>query len=142
MHVVFSTQERRPFLRDEALRGRLHGYLGGLLARHDCLPLAVGGVGDHVHILTALARTWAAADAVKELKRGSTLWLKRQAPDLSDFAWQHGYGVFSIGYSQIDAAQKYIAHQAAHHAKVDFREEFRQLLRRYAVPYEERYLWD
>jgi hypothetical protein len=79
---------------------------------------------------------------VKELKRGSTLWIKQQDKTLWDFCWQSGYGIFSIGYSQIDQVKAYIAEQPQHHRKHSFQEEFRLLLERYRVAYEERYVWD
>ena len=101
VHTVFSTKERRPFLRDKALREELHRYLGGILSNLGCQPIIAGGVEDHVHLLCALSRTCEPAEMVKEAKRGSSLWLKTRAPDLQDFAWQNGYGIFSIGFSQI-----------------------------------------
>jgi REP element-mobilizing transposase RayT len=79
VHTVFSTKDRRPFLRDKSLREELHRYLGGVLANHDCQPIIVGGVEDHVHILSTLTRTCQAAEMVKEVKRGSSLWLKKYA---------------------------------------------------------------
>lgn len=142
VHTVFSTKDRRPFLRDKTLREELHRYLGGILTHLECQPLVIGGVEDHVHILSTLARTCAAAEMVKEVKRGSSLWLKTKSPDLNDFAWQSGYGIFSIGYSQVDAVRKYIARQEAHHRKVSFQDEFREFLRRYEVEFDERYVWD
>src|SRR5215469_16414523 len=98
VHVVFSTKERSPFLRDKKLRDELHRYMGGILAKHDCQPIIVGGVEDHVHILCALSRTCEAAEMVKEVKRGSALWLKGKERGLRNFAWQTGYGIFSIGF--------------------------------------------
>jgi REP element-mobilizing transposase RayT len=142
VHTIFSTKERRPFLRDKALRDELHHYLGGILANHGCQPLIVGGVADHIHILSTLARTCPAADLVKEAKRGSSLWLKTKGPELNDFAWQNGYGVFSIGCSQVEAVRAYIVGQEAHHQKVTFQDEFRQFLRRYEIEFDERYVWD
>jgi REP element-mobilizing transposase RayT len=88
MHTVFSTKERRPFLRDKPLREELHRYLGGILANLDCQPIILGGAEDHVHILCALSRTRDAASVIKEVKRGSSLWLKTKGPELADFAWQ------------------------------------------------------
>ena len=142
VHVVFSTKDRRPFLRDKSLREELHRYLGGILAHHDCQPLIIGGVEDHVHLLTTLSRTGTAAEMVKEAKRGSSLWLKTKTPDLRDFAWQNGYGIFSIGFSQVDAVRNYIAGQEEHHRKVSFQDEFREFLKRYEVVFDERYVWD
>ncbi|MFN3409242.1 MAG: IS200/IS605 family transposase [Limisphaerales bacterium] len=142
VHTVFSTKERRPFLRDPALREELHRYLGGILLHHDCHPLIIGGVEDHVHILSTLSRTETASELVKEVKRGSSLWLKTKGPDLRDFAWQNGYGMFSIGFSQVTVVRKYIADQEQHHRKVTFQDEFRELLQRYEIEFDERYVWD
>ena len=142
VHTVFSTKNRYPFLRDEALRAELHRYLGGILANHDCQPFIIGGVEDHVHLLSTLSRTCEASEMVKEVKRGSSLWLKTKGPDLRDFAWQNGYGIFSIGSSQIEGVRNYIAGQEEHHQNVSFQDEFRQFLRRYEIEFDERYVWD
>jgi putative transposase len=142
VHTVFSTKDRRPFLRDKTLRVELHRYLGGIVSHLDSQPIICGGVEDHVHLLCALSRTCVPAEMVKELKRGSSLWIKTKSPELRDFAWQSGYGIFSIGYSQIDAARTYIADQEEHHRKISFQDEFRQLLRRYEIEFDERYVWD
>jgi REP element-mobilizing transposase RayT len=142
VHTVFSTKDRRPFFRDKPLRDELHHYLGGILTHLECQPVIVGGVEDHVHLLCALSRTCDAAAMVKEVKRGSSLWLKTKSPDPMDFAWQSGYGIFSIGFSQIESVREYIAGQEEHHRKVSFQEEFREFLRRYEIAFDERYVWD
>ena len=142
VHTVFSTKDRRPFLRDKDVRDELFRYLGGILMNHECQPLTVGGVEDHVHVLSTLARTCDAATMVKELKRSSSLWLKTKSTDLPDFAWQNGYGIFSIGNSQIDDARRYIARQEEHHRQISFQDEYREFLKRYAIAYDERYVWD
>ncbi len=142
VHTVFSTKDRRPFLRDPSLRAELHRYLGGIVERHDCPPLIIGGVEDHVHLLSTLSRTGSPAELVKEAKRGSSLWLKTKDPELRDFAWQNGYGMFSIGFSQVEAVRRYIAGQEEHHRRRTFQDEFRQLLRRYEIEFDERYVWD
>ena len=95
-----------------------------------------------MHLLCALSRTCAAAAMIKEAKRDASLWLKTKSHDLANFAWQNGYGIFSIGFSQIESVRVYIAGQEEHHRKVSFQDEFRQLLRRYEVEFDERYLWD
>ncbi len=142
VHTVFSTKDRRPCLKDKVLRDELHRYLGGILGKHDCQPIIVGGVEDHVHILCMLSRTCEALLMVKEAKRGSSLWLKTKDPKLRDFAWQNGYGIFSIGFSQIETVRGYIAEQEKHHRKTSFQDEFRRLLERYRIQYDERYVWD
>ena len=142
VHTVFSTKDRRAFLRDKDLREELHWYLGGILSKLDCQPLIVGGVEDHVHLLSTLSRTRDAAEMVKEVKRGSSLWLKTKGAEFRDFSWQNGYGIFSVGFSQIEAVRSYIAGQEEHHRKISFQEEFRKLLHRYEIEFDERYVWD
>ena len=142
LHVVFSTKERRPLLRDRAIREEMHRYIGGILNGQDCPAIIVGGVEDHVHLLCVLSRTCTPADLVKEVKRSSSLWIKSRAPEFADFAWQSGYGVFSIGYSQLEEVRRYIAGQEEHHRKLTFQDEFRRLLKRYEVAFDEAYVWD
>ena len=142
VHTIFSTKDRQPFLRDLALREELHRYLGGILTNLACPPIIIGGVADHVHLLSTLSRTCEPAAMVKELKRSSSLWLKTKSPELQNFAWQSGYGIFSIGYSQIEATRKYIAGQEDHHRKVSFEDEFRHILQHHKIDYDERYVWD
>jgi REP element-mobilizing transposase RayT len=142
VHSVFSTKERRPFLRDLGLREEMHHYIGGILAKLDCQPVVVGGVEDHIHLLCALARTSAASDMVKEVKRGSSLWIKTKGQDLKNFSWQSGFGIFSIGFSQLPDVKRYIEGQAEHHRKISYQDEFRELLKRYEIEYDERYVWD
>ena len=142
VHTILSTKDRRPFLRDKIVRDELHRYLGGILTNLDCQPVVVGGVEDHVHLLCALSRTCEAAKMVKEVKRGSSLWVKSKCPDLRDFAWQNGYGIFSIRFSQTASVRRYIAGQEEHHRKVSFQDEFRRFLKRYEIEFDERYVWD
>jgi REP element-mobilizing transposase RayT len=142
VHTVFSTKDRRPYLRDKALREEMHRYLGGILSNLNCQPIIVGGVEDHVHLLSALARTCSAAEMVKELKRSSSLWIKKKSASLQDFNWQSGYGIFSIGFSQIPTVKNYIGSQEEHHRRITFQDEFRALLERYGIDYDDRYVWD
>jgi len=142
VHTIFSTQDRRPFLQDKALRDELHRYLGGILANLGCSPLIVGGTEDHVHVLSTLARTRDPASMIKEMKRSSSLWLKTKSPELESFAWQSGYAMFSVSYSQIDLVREYIVNQEKHHHKISFQDEFREILKRHALEFDERYVWD
>jgi hypothetical protein len=79
---------------------------------------------------------------IKEVKRGSSLWVKTKGAHLKEFAWQNGYGIFSIGFSQVEAVRTYIARQEDHHRKVSFQEEYRDFLRRYEIEFDERFVWD
>jgi len=136
---VFSTKNREPFLRDLELRSRVHAYLVGTLKGLGCEPIRVGGVADHAHILTGLGREITIATLVKELKTSSNSLLKRNGQDY--FAWQVGYGAFSVSHSARDAVDEYIRQQESHHRKISFQDEFRQLLARHGIAFEEKYLW-
>ena len=142
LHLVFSTKERRPFLRDKAVRDALHAYLGGVSKQLDCPPILVGGVEDHVHLLCRFARTITQAEWVKELKRVSNGWLKEQGRDYTDFEWQGGYADFSVSQSNLEQVKQYIANQEEHHRKVNFQDELRALLRKHQQEWDERYVWD
>src|SRR5213595_2840091 len=111
MDLVFSTKERRPFLRDPKLRESVHGYLGETSKRLDCPPILVGGVEDHVHLLARIGRTLTQAEWVKELKRVSNLWLKERGHDYAGFEWQGGYADFGVSKSNLEQVKKYIAGQ-------------------------------
>ena len=142
IHLVFSTKDRRPFLRDPSVRAQLHSYLSGISKTLDCPPLQTGGVEDHVHMLCRFGRTVTQADWVKELKRVSNLWLKQQGRDYADFQWQGGYADFSVSESNLDHVRDYIANQEEHHRKFSFQDELRTLLRKHNVEWDERYVWD
>src|SRR5262249_12000989 len=113
-----------------------------ILSNLGCQPIIVGGVEDHVHLLSALARTCTPAEMAKEVKRGSSLWVKSKSPRLEEFSWQNGYGMFSIEFSQIADVKKYIQGQEENHHRISFQDEFRMLLRRYEIEFDERYVWD
>ena len=142
IHVVFSTKERRPLLRDRDKREALHAYLGGISKTLECPPIIVGGIENHVHLLARFARTITQAEWVKELKRVSNLWLKEQGRTYTEFQWQGGYADFSVSQSNLDRVKKYIANQEEHHRKLSFQDELRGLLRKHNVDWDERYVWD
>ena len=142
IHLVFSTKERRPFLRDKTTRDALHAYLGGVSKTLECPPLIVGGVEDHVHLLCRFGRTITQAEWVKELKRVSNGWLKEQGRDYADFEWQGDYADFSVSQSNLESVKEYIAGQEEHHRKMTFQDELRALLRKHETEFDERYVWD
>jgi REP-associated tyrosine transposase len=141
-HLVFSTKDRLPFLRNCKIRELLHAYLGEISKRLDCPPVLVGGVEDHVHMLVRFGRTITQAEWVKELKRVSNQWLKEQGVDLVNFEWQGGYADFSVSQSNLEQVKEYIARQEEHHRKMTFQDELRTLLRKHQVECDERYVWD
>jgi putative transposase len=142
VHIVFSTKHRQPFLTNGKLRSECHAYLAGTCKRRGSPSLLVGGVADHVHILCSLGREESVAVLIRELKRESSKALKEKSTDLRDFYWQAGYGAFSVSPSHVEALKRYIVNQEEHHRRESFQDEFRRLLRKYAVPFDERYVWD
>ena len=141
LHLVFSTKNREPFI-DESIERDLFKYVATVSRTLHCPMHGIGAVDDHIHIACSLARTVAVSQLVQEIKQDSSQWMKRQGPSYVDFAWQNGYGAFSIGQSQLGDLQRYIANQRAHHHRESFQDEFRRLLDRYGIAYDERYLWD
>ncbi|MEQ1859774.1 MAG: IS200/IS605 family transposase [Chthoniobacteraceae bacterium] len=140
-HIVFSTKRREPWL-TEPIRERLWPYLGGIARENGMSALEVGGVADHVHILLSAPAVIAVAKAVQLIKGGSSHWIKDVFPELAEFAWQDGYGAFSVSHSQLDAVRDYIREQPDHHRTRTFAEEYRAFLERHEVGFDERYLLD
>jgi putative transposase len=142
VHIVFSTKERRAMLQVAGLRDQMHKYLAGVTAKLDCPAVIVGGASDHVHLLARQSRTIALADWVKELKRATSLWAKTEDPQWDLFQWQAGYGALSVSQSQCGRVERYVASQEQHHRRRSFQDEFRRLLERHRVEFDERYVWD
>ena len=140
-HFVFSTKGRAPLLVAE-LRPRLFEYVGGVLRAHGGCLLAAGGVEDHVHLLAGLSRETAVAEALRLVKANSSKWLHDTGQVDPSFAWQAGYGAFTVSHSQLDVVRRYLAGQEEHHRRQTFQDEFRELLRRHGIEFDERYLWD
>ena len=141
VHLVFSTKNREPWISDK-VRASLHAYMGTVLADRSCTPAFVNSVADHVHILFDLARTIAPCDVVEDVKKYSSKWIKTQGGEFASFAWQGGYGAFSVSESMVDEVWKYINNQQDHHRVKTFQEEFRRFLELHNIPYDERYVWD
>lgn len=137
-HVVFSTKDRARVIRPE-WRMRLHGYLGGIIQNLDGIPESVGGIEDHVHILIGLRATHCLANVVRDIKANSSGWLREHHD--GTFAWQEGYGAFTVSARFIPQVRKYIETQEAHHKVRSFQEEYVALLKRGMVDYDERFLW-
>jgi len=142
IHLVFSTKGRKQFLQNAELRKEMHAYLGGISKKLDCFPIIVGGTEDHVHLLCRLARTISQADWVKEIKRVSSTWIKQREPALTGFAWQGGYGVFSVSASAMDKTREYILGQQDHHSKQTFQDEYRAFLIKHGMEWDERFVWE
>jgi REP element-mobilizing transposase RayT len=141
VHLVFSTKHREPWL-DDALRPSLFAYMAEVGRELGCEVFRVGGMADHVHLAIDLSRTVTTADFVKKVKQTSNVWLKRESKRHDGFEWQAGYGVFSLGPSQLSRLTDYIDRQEEHHRRHSFQEEYLALLGKYGVTPDERYLWD
>jgi REP element-mobilizing transposase RayT len=141
VHLIFSTKNRERWLTPD-IRPEVHAYMGGILNRHDCMPVEINSEPDHVHILFRLGRTIAVSEAVANVKKGTTDWLRARSPEFAGFYWQGGYGAFSVSQSGVEEVRAYIREQQEHHRRRTFQEEFLEFLRRYGVDYDERYLWD
>jgi putative transposase len=139
LHIIFSTKNRIAFLQSPDLRSDVHAYLIGTLRGLGC-ELRVGGVADHVHILAGLSRRISLVELVKNLKTSSTKIVNNKGH--SHFSWQSGYGAFSVGQSAKESVISYIASQESHHRKMTFQEEFRSLLKKHGIAFDERYVWD
>ena len=142
LHIVFSTKDRQPFLRDDTLREEMSKMLGHEANKIDCPSGGAGGWDDHVHLLCGLSRTIAIAKLVEIVKRETSKWAKDRTPDWHDFYWQNGYGAFSVSQSLAGRVQTYIKRQREHHSGQMFQDEFRSLCDKHEVPFDERYVWD
>ena len=141
LHIIFSTKNREPWL-DRDVRPRMHAYLATICRDLGGEIVHVGGVKDHVHIITTLPRTASQAQFIEQIKKVSSKWIKMLDVRYRGFFWQRGYGAFSVSPSQIDSVLEYVDNQQGHHRGRTFQEEYRELLRKHGVDFDERYVWD
>lgn len=140
-HLVFSTKHREPWLTD-SMKPRVHDYLGGIIRGERGVPLAIGGVEDHVHLLFSWRTDEAISTLARNLKANSSKWIHDKFSELRAFAWQEGYAVFSVSESQVEKVRAYIGNQVEHHRVKSFKEELEEFLRAHGVDYDARHLWD
>jgi len=139
VHYVFSTKNQEKWLKSD-IREKIFSYIGGICRENSFKLIKAGGVDDHLHLLVSLPSTITIAKAIQYLKGGSSRWIHETFGDMKNFAWQEGYGAFTIGVSQIDRTIKYITNQEDHHRKKTFREEFIDILNYHGIEFEEKYL--
>jgi putative transposase len=142
IHTIFSTKHRVTCFKETPFREEMHAYLGGCAKSLGCFPIQIGGVSDHVHLLTTLARTISIAEFVKETKRVSSNWIQTHGSAWSEFHWQAGYASFSVSESNVDSVGNYVLGQERHHRGQSFEDEYREFLRRHGETWDERYVWD
>ena len=141
LHAVFSTKHRTPWITRD-VQERLYPYIGGIVRGDKGVLYSIGGVEDHVHLYMRWRPDRSVSDRMRDLKANSSKWIHGTFAALGAFAWQEGYAVFSVSRSQEDAVKNYIASQAEHHKKEDFKSELLRLLRAHGVEFEERYVFD
>lgn len=141
LHIVFSTKNREPFI-DESIERDLFKYVATVARTLHCPTHGIGAADDQIHIACSLARTVSASKLIQEIKQDSSHWMKQHGAAYIGFAWQNGYGAFSIGQSQLADLQRYITGQRDHHRRESFQDEFRRLLAKYEIEVDERYAWD
>jgi REP element-mobilizing transposase RayT len=139
-HIVFSTKNRLPYLNPE-IEQRVWAYIGGIARKHGMTALQVGGIDDHVHALVMTPPTMSPSHVAQFLKGDSSKWIHEEFPALRDFAWQDGYGAFTVSKSNLPEVVHYIQHQREHHRKKSFQEEYLEFLRKHGIEYDERYVW-
>ena len=139
VHVIFSTKGRQPLLTPE-VRSDLYAYLGGIVRALNATALIVNWTADHIHMLIRIRPAQSPAEVARIVKTNSSRWAREKWN--KDFAWQTGYGVFSVSESNVSEVSRYIANQGEHHRKRSFQEEFVAFLRRNRIAYDERYIWD
>jgi putative transposase len=138
LHLIFSTKDRRPLITPE-IRDDLFAYLGGIIREMRGTALIINGTADHVHMLIRIRPVQAAAEIARVVKANSSGWVKEKWD--VQFAWQTGYGAFSVSESSVPAVSRYIATQEEHHKKVTFQEEYVAFLKKHKIAYDERYIW-
>jgi putative transposase len=141
VHIIFSTKDRESWLGLD-VRPRMHAYLATICRDLGAEVVRVGGVADHVHIVTTLPRTVSQAQLIEQIKKVSSKWIKTVDPRYRSFFWQRGYGAFSVSPSHLETVVQYVEAQQEHHRTRTFQEEYRELLRGHGVDFDERYVWD
>jgi putative transposase len=141
LHIVFSTKHRQPFIATD-IAERLYPYMGGIIRAEKGVLYDIGGIEDHVHLYLRWRPDGGVSDLMRTVKARSSKWVHDTFPKLGAFAWQEGYSVFSVSKSQEETVKKYIAGQAEHHKKEDFKSELLRLLRAHGIEFDERYVFE
>jgi REP element-mobilizing transposase RayT len=141
LHIVFSTKRREQWIAPE-IADRLYPYIGGIIRAENGVLYDIGGVEDHVHLYLRWRPDGSVSDLMRTVKARSSKWVHETFAQRSAFAWQEGYSVFSVSKSQEDAVKRYIANQAEHHKKEDFKSELLRMLRAHGIEFDERYMFE
>jgi putative transposase len=139
-HIIFSTKDREPLIRS-TFREELEKYIAGIVRNEGGILLDIGGMPDHLHLVAKFKPDRSVAELVRLIKANSSRWLNEQHGASGRFAWQSGYGAFSVSQSQIGALQEYVRHQEEHHRTRSFQDEYREFLSRHGIVCDEQYIW-
>jgi len=140
VHIIFHVKKSQTKIRKEDQK-ELYAYIGAIIRDKDSIPILINGVEDHIHILCVMSKNIALSKLVEEIKRHSSRWIKTKDSHYKSFAWQGGYGGFSVSSSLHDTTKRYIANQEEHHKKMSFKEEYLLFLKEYSTEHNEAYLW-
>lgn len=141
IHIIFHIKSTSVKIRKEEM-SELCAYIGGIIKDRNSIPIAINGTENHLHILCVMSKNTALADFLEDIKKYSSRWIKTKDDYYKQFAWQGGYGGFSVSHSLHDKTKKYIENQEEHHKKMTFREEYLLFLKEYGIEYNENYLWN
>jgi putative transposase len=141
VHFIFSTKQRCELIKPE-FETDLHAYLGGIIRQIGGVAVCVNGTRDHVHLLVRVPADHSVAEVARLIKTNSSRWVHRRWPEHKGFAWQTGYGAFTVSESGVEAVRGYISKQQEHHRVRSYQEEFLAFLRKNGITVDERYLWD
>ena len=141
VHIIYHIKNNSQVIIRKQEKEKLYAYMGSIINDNESIPIKINGVEDHVHILCVMSKNISLAKLVEEIKRHSSRWIKTIDPYYTQFAWQGGYGGFSVSPSLHDKTKRYIENQEEHHKKMSFKEEYLLFLKEYGIEYDEKYLW-
>ena len=141
IHAVFAVKNRLSLIKNES-KDDIFKYIAGILKNKNQRPIIINGTTNHIHILFGLNPSFSISEIIRDIKNNTTNYINKNNYSFGRFSWQAGYGAFSYSCSQIETIYKYISNQESHHKKKSFKEEYIGFLKKFGVPYEEKYLFD
>jgi REP element-mobilizing transposase RayT len=139
-HIIFSTKGREPLISARLCR-ELYAYIGGIVRAQKCMMVEIGGMPDHLHLVIRMRPDISVSEMIRLVKANSSKWVNERPDPTGRFAWQDGYGAFSVSLSQLSGVCEYVRRQAEHHRTRTFQEEYVEFLRRHEIEFDEAYLW-
>jgi REP element-mobilizing transposase RayT len=140
IHIIFHIKNGSIEI-GKTVSKELYAYMGAIIKDNESIPISINGTSDHIHILSVMSKNINLSKLVEEIKRHSSRWIKTKGEQYRRFAWQGGYGAFSVSHSLHDTTKRYIENQEIHHKKITFKDEYLLFLKEYSVNFNEQYLW-